>query len=162
MTIGLFILSYLLAFPAAVSGLLTVYSYESEGAPSSVTSAEQLDTATLRYYGRQSASVEGQGVFIGGKFLCNVRESGVAGKIVYSDRIESPCDIGDVYDQLDRAKALALVVITSEPLGIFTFRHNGFDKRAYRDRDLIYVDVRSQDAELERWKKEVGALRYAS
>ena len=86
-----------------------------------------IKSATFRFYGPQDERVEGPAIFLNGPELCSGKlAQEVTGKIIYTDRQGSLCDMSIIYERLDRARALGLVLLGGFIIpGIETFRMAG-------------------------------------
>lgn len=112
-----------------------------------------METVNLRYMGPQRRTIEGPAVFVHGPDLCFPRAAVVAGRVCVTDRIGSFCDLQIIYDRLESAGALALVLLTPYKVpGTFTFRHDTWDPYERRHFDMTIVDVYSGNVELSAWR----------
>jgi len=116
--------------------------------------AAPITTASLLYYGPQRQTVNGPAIFLNGPELCEVRRpEKVKGKIIYTDRVGSSCDMSVVYDRLDRAGALGLIFLAPyDPPGPTNSRHSGWDRHEFSNREMVVADVYAGSVDLNTWR----------
>jgi hypothetical protein len=139
-----------LAAALPVLGLLTVIQ-----SPHSAN----ISTVKIINYGPADFTVEGHAVFVNGPSLCEPNEAVVSGRIVYTDRFKSACDLGLVYEKIHNSGALALVVIQTYKHSFNVFRRTGWDKETTRKSSMPMVDVYSEDVDLPALRAAGSSLR---
>ena len=123
----------LLLFPPHCNSLLTVYA-PAEGAGT-------YESSIYQFYGPRAATVQGLGFFVDGPSLCKVKAD-VRSRIVFSDRRESDCDLGEIYKRLSAAGALAFVhIVFYNPPGLMSHAHFTHDTNKYRRHPMTMADV---------------------
>ena len=149
------------ALASKVSALIVVN-------PASLITGRVYGAASFKYFGRNSeSSLRGSGIVLDGEALCSVDQSRVHGNIVIigdqwprtslSPKCNAMQSLGDIYESMERAGALAVVFISHLdfiPPGSLTFHYETWERCKFCDAStsLVHVDSDALDM-LEEWRQ---------